>query len=65
MIFDSPEPLSAPEREQRGWQSHDARDELETFLVGAGFGIEERASVNRDRGIVWLVRRSGPDVRDR
>ena len=58
VVFDSPEPLSRKEREDRQWRSHYSCEEFQALLVAAGYEVAESVWVNRKRTVVWLVRRS-------
>jgi hypothetical protein len=58
-VFDSPEPLSPAERQERGWQSHYSQGQFEALLIAAKWRIDDRISVNRDRTVLWIARLSG------
>lgn len=58
VVFDSAEPLSRRQREDRGWRSHYSRAELEALLVTAGYRVVDPEWTNRNRTVVWMARRT-------
>jgi hypothetical protein len=59
VAVDLAEPLSVPEREQRGWVSHHSRAELEALFEAAGFVREAFTTTERGRTGLWIWSRAG------
>ncbi len=59
VFLDSAEPLSEPEREERGWRNHYTRRKLEALCERAGWVAEGFVQVERGRTGIWLWRSVG------